>query len=287
MEAMSALDAARPGARASWQAREAGENFPVALRLLPARLREDLHAVYGYARLVDELGDSYPGDRVAALNRLREQVTAIWVGATPAAPVLAELARIVHARDLSRQPFLDLIEANLHDQRVTSYATVADLVGYCRLSADPVGRIVLELLGASTPARVALSDRVCTALQLVEHLQDVAEDRRAGRVYLPQESLRRYGVADAELDLPSATLGLRACVLAETGRAEGWLREGSALVGTLGGWGRVAVAGFVAGGLATAAALRRTGGDVLAYDARPAKAETARIAAVLLVRGHA
>jgi squalene synthase HpnC len=284
---MSALDAARPEASASWQAREAGENFPVALRLLPARLREDLHAVYGYARLVDELGDSYVGDRVAALTALRDQAAGIWAGDTPAAPVLARLARTVRARGLSRQPFLDLVEANLQDQRVTGYATVADLIGYCRLSADPVGRIVLELVGASTPERVALSDKVCTALQFVEHLQDVAEDRRAGRVYLPQESLQRYGVADAELDLPSATLGLRACVLAEAARAEGWLREGSALVGSLRGWGRVAVAGFVAGGLATAAALRRTGGDVLAHDARPSKAETARIAVALLVRGHA
>jgi phytoene/squalene synthetase len=266
---MSALDAARPEASASWQAREAGENFPVALRLLPARLREDLHAVYGYARLVDELGDSYAGDRVAALTALREQAAGIWDGAIPEQPVLARLARTVR------------------DQRVASYATVEDLVGYCRLSADPVGRIVLELVGAATPERVALSDKVCTALQFVEHLQDVAEDRRAGRVYLPQESLRRYGVADAELDLPSATLGLRACVLAETTRAEAWLREGSALVGSLRGWGRVAVAGFVAGGLATAAALRRAGGDVLARDARPAKAETARIALALLVRGHA
>jgi squalene synthase HpnC len=284
---MSALDAARPEASASWQAREAGENFPVALRLLPARLREDLHAVYGYARLVDELGDSYVGDRVAALTALRDQAAGIWAGDTPSAPVLARLARTVRARGLSRQPFLDLVEANLQDQRVIGYATVADLVGYCRLSADPVGRIVLELVGASTPERVALSDKVCTALQFVEHLQDVAEDRRAGRVYLPQESLQRYGVADAELDLPSATLGLRACVLAETARAEGWLREGSALVGSLRGWGRVAVAGFVAGGLATAVALRRTGGDVLAHDARPSKAETARIAVALLVRGHA
>jgi squalene synthase HpnC len=284
---MSALDAARPEAAASWQAREAGENFPVALRLLPARLREDLHAVYGYARLVDELGDSYAGDRIAALAALREQAAGIWSGATPSAPVLARLARTVRARGLSRQPFLDLVDANLQDQRVTSYATVEDLVGYCRLSADPVGRIVLELVGAATPERIALSDRVCTALQFVEHLQDVAEDRRAGRVYLPQESLRRYGVADGELDLPSATLGLRACVLAETARAEGWLREGSALVGSLRGWGRVAVAGFVAGGLATAAALRRTGGDVLAHEARPAKTETARIAVTLLVRGHA
>lgn len=272
---------------ASWQQREAGENFPVALRLLPARHREHLHAVYGFAREVDELGDAYAGDRAAALVRLREETRSIWRGATPISPTLRRLADTVHDCDLSEQPFLDLIEANLRDQRVHRYPTFEDLVGYCRLSADPVGRIVLELFGQSTPARVALSDRVCTGLQLVEHLQDVAEDRRAGRVYLPQRSLEQYAVAEADLDLASATPALRRCVLAETDRAEQWLREGSQLVGQLTGWARIAVAGFVAGGLATAAALRRVEGDVLAHDARPGKVRTAALAMKVLVRGRA
>jgi squalene synthase HpnC len=205
---------------ASWSHREAGENFPVALRLLPARHREHLHAVYAYARTVDELGDSFTGDRAAALLLLREETRSIWAGATPISPMLRLLAGTVRACGLSEQPFLDLIEANLRDQRVHRYPTFADLVGYCRLSADPVGRIVLELFGCSTPERVLLSDRVCTGLQLVEHLQDVAEDRRAGRVYLPQDSLQRYGVAESDLDATHASAALRRCVLAETDRAE-------------------------------------------------------------------
>ena len=274
---------------ASWQEREAGENFPVALRLLPARHREHLHAVYGYARTVDELGDSFAGDREAALLRLREETRSIWQGATPITPVLRRLAGTVHDCALSQQPFLDLIEANLRDQRVHRYQTFEDLVGYCRLSADPVGRIVLELFGRSTPARAALSDRVCTGLQLVEHLQDVAEDRRAGRVYLPQDSLQRYGVAETDLDAASASASaaLRHCVLAETDRAAQWLTEGSALVGELTGWARVAVAGFVAGGLATVAALRAVDGDVLAHHAGPGHARTAALAVRVLVRGRA
>ena len=274
-------------AATSLQQREAEENFPVALRFLPARHREHLHAVYGYARAVDELGDSFAGDRVAALLRFREETASIWRGATPLHPLLRRLAATVHACALSEQPFIDLIEANLQDQHVQRYATFEDLVGYCRLSADPVGRIVLELFGQSTPERVALSDRVCTGLQLVEHLQDVAEDRRAGRIYLPQDSLRRYGVSEDDLDAAYATEALRRCVLAETDRAQEWLREGSALVGELSGWARIAVAGFVAGGLATVAALRATGGDVLAEQARPSKAGTARLAVGLLVRGRA
>jgi squalene synthase HpnC len=274
-------------ATASWRQREAEENFPVALRLLPARHREHLHAVYAYARTVDELGDSFSGDRTAALVRLRTETQSIWQGATPISPVLRRLAATVNACGLTEQPFLDLVQANLRDQQVASYRTFEDLVGYCRLSADPVGRIVLELFGASTPERVALSDRVCTGLQLVEHLQDVGEDRRVGRVYLPQDSLSRYGVGEADLDSSTTSRALRRCVLAETERAEQWLREGSALVGQLSGWARIAVAGFVGGGLATAAALRAAGGDVLAHDVRPGKARTAALAAKVLVRGRA
>jgi squalene synthase HpnC len=272
---------------ASWAHREAGENFPVALRILPAHHREHLHAIYGYARFVDELGDSYAGDRVAALTDLREHVHALWRGETPSVEVLRRLAPTVHDCHLSEEPFQRLIEANLMDQTVTGYATFDDLVGYCRLSADPVGRMVLEVFGQSTPERIALSDRVCTALQIVEHLQDVGEDRLAGRVYLPEESLSGYGVPQSDLDAPRASAALRRLVLAETDRAEAMFREGSSLVGELRGWARLAVAGFLAGGLATVAALRRTEGDVLSTLASPAKADVVRYALPLLVRGRA
>ncbi|MEP9384855.1 squalene synthase HpnC [Nocardioides sp. KR10-350] len=275
----------------SWEGREAGENFPVALRLLPRRHREHLHAVYGFARHVDELGDSYAGDRVAALTGFREQTRLIWTGATPDSPLLRRLAGTVADCSLSEEPFLNLIEANLQDQAVSRYATLDDLLGYCRLSADPVGRIVLELFGASTPDRVVLSDRVCTALQIVEHLQDVGEDRRAGRVYLPQETLVSYAVDEAALDAAvrsgRATQQLRALVLAETERAEAMLHEGSALVGRLRGWARLAVAGFVGGGLAVVDALRRVDGDVLAQHASPRRTDIARHAVTALVRGRA
>jgi squalene synthase HpnC len=282
---MAAADSMTAGE--GWQHREAGENFPVALRVLPRRHREHLHAVYGYARMVDELGDSYAGDRITALLGLRAEVAALWAGEQVGNPVLVRLDDTRRDCDLDEQPFQDLIEANLVDQRAHAYATFADLVGYCRLSADPVGRIVLQVFGQSTPGRVALSDRVCTALQIVEHLQDVAEDRRAGRVYLPQESLSGYGVPDGDLDAPRASAALRRLILAETARADALLREGSALVGQLRGWARLTVAGFTAGGLATVAALRRTEGDVVACDASPRRSDIARYAALLMIRGRA
>lgn len=281
--------------------REHSENFPVALRLLPRRHREALHALYAFARTVDELGDSFPGDRTAALRALDADLDTIWSrpaagaqtgpgagagsGAGPEHPVLRRLQPVVRDRDLAAEPFHRLVQANLQDQVVDRYPTFADLLGYCRLSADPVGRVVLGIFGVHDPEVVRLSDRVCTALQLLEHWQDVAEDRRAGRVYLPQEDLQAYAVDEAALDRREATPALRSLMRFEVERAAGILSEGAGIVDRLDGWARVSVAGFVAGGQATVAALRRTGGDVLARPATPSKPGTAA-RAIRLLAGH-
>ena len=146
-----------------------------------------------------------------------------------------------------RQPFADLIQANRQDQVVTRYATAADLFGYCELSANPVGRIVLHVFGAFTPERAVASDRVCTALQLAEHWQDVAEDLRAGRVYLPAQDMERFGCTEADLAAATAAPQVRALMAFEVQRARRLLDEGAPLVGNLHGAARVAVAGYVAG----------------------------------------
>src|SRR5262249_11183515 len=126
-------------------ARAAGENFPVALRLLPATLRTDLLAVYGFARLTDELGDAYDGDRLAALDHPEGDLRAAAAGGDAGHPVVARAAFTIRRRQLPEQPFLDLIQANRQDQIVSDIATFDDLLEYCRLSANPVGRIVLAL----------------------------------------------------------------------------------------------------------------------------------------------
>src|SRR3954451_6667705 len=179
------------------------ENFPVAMRVLPRRFRERLEAVYGFARTVDDLGDESSGDRSANLDAFAADLDLIWTGGTPSTPVLARLAATVRACDLPAEPFRRLVQANRQDQRVKTYRTYDDLRAYCTLSADPVGRIVLGVFGVTTDARVAWSDAICTGLQLVEHWQDVAEDRRAGRIYLPAEDLERFGVTPADLDRSS------------------------------------------------------------------------------------
>jgi squalene synthase HpnC len=275
---MLLADAAPPAPSArEVMARAEGENFPVASRMLPRRVREHMLAVYGFARLVDELGDSAPGDRLAALDWLEGELALAYDGA-PDHPLMQRLAATVRACSLPRGPFQRLIEANRTDQRVSSYETWDQLRAYCALSADPVGEIVLHIFGQATPERVALSDSICTALQLAEHCQDVAEDFAAGRVYLPAEDMRRFGASVAELQPPApgagqATAPLRATIAFEVRRARELLHAGAPLVAQLRGRERLAVAAFVAGGHAALDAIERAHCEVLAG---PPKASGAR-----------
>lgn len=270
------------------RAKARGENFPVALLLLPRPLRHDLMAVYDVTRVIDDLGDRAQGDRTALLEELRADLTQVWASGRPSLPVLQRLVPVARRRALPEQPFQDLVAANLQDQRVSTYETFEDLAGYCRLSADPVGRIVLALFDATSARAVELSDRVCSALQLLEFWQDVAEDHRDGRTYLPQETLRVYGVEPADLAAAGSrtSAALRAALEHEVSRAERLLEAGPELLPLLHGWARVAVAGYVAGGLATARALRRAGFEVMAGTPRPTRRDTV-LAAVRLLTGAA
>jgi squalene synthase HpnC len=245
----------------------ARENFPVALSLLGPRTRAHLTAIYGFARLVDQIGDEVPGDRLALLDRLEEDVGRV-LDAEPEHPLLRRLAPTVRACGMPLEPFLRLIEANRRDQRLVAYRTFDELLGYCELSANPVGELVLCVFGAATPNRIQLSDRICTALQLVEHWQDVAEDFRRGRIYLPAEDLERFGVGPADLEAAHAGDALRSLLEFEVQRARGLLDEGAPLVGRLRGRARVAVAGYVGGGRANAEAIGTAGYDVLAGPPR-------------------
>jgi squalene synthase HpnC len=284
---------AQAGAKAS------AENFPVALRFLPRRYRRHLAAVYGFARSVDDMGDqAAPRERLDLLDELEADLRRLYRMVAPAAAaagtagrrdgpprlvVIRALAPTVVACAIPAQPFHDLIAANRQDQAVSRYPAYGDLLEYCRLSANPVGRIVLHIFGAATPAREALSDQVCTALQLAEHWQDVAEDLRAGRIYLPLEDLDRFGCSERDLAAPSAAPRVRALMAFEEQRARGLLDAGAPIVGTLRGAARAAVAGYVAGGRAALAAIAASGHDVLRATPRPGKP---RLAAEL-VRAYA
>jgi squalene synthase HpnC len=240
------------------------ENFPVATRLLPTRYRARLLAVYGFARLVDDIGDEAPpGERETLLDLVERDLDLLYAGERPRIPQLRGLAGTVTACRIPAEPFRRLIQANRQDQVVLRYETFERLQEYCALSANPVGRVVLHLFDAATPDRTALSDRICTALQIIEHCQDAGEDYRRGRVYLPAEDLRRFGCAEADLGRSVTPTRLRGLLAFQTGRARRLLDEGAPLIGTLSGWARLAVAGYVAGGRATLAAFDRGGHDVL------------------------
>jgi squalene synthase HpnC len=248
-------------------ARASTENFTVASMLLGRRLQAHLRAIYGFARLVDQIGDDAPGDRLALLDALEQDLERAFTG-TPHNPLLRRLAATIRALDLPRAPFERLIEANRRDQRVARYGSYAELLAYCDLSANPVGELVLHVFGAATPERIHLSDRVCTALQLVEHWQDVGEDYRRGRIYLPADDMARFGVAPADLGAACASRQLRSLLEFEVDRAWQLLDEGAQLIGLLRGRARLAVAGYVGGGRATIDALAGSGFDVLAQTPR-------------------
>jgi squalene synthase HpnC len=265
------LDAPDAGAV---MARAASENFSVASRLLPRRERAHLLAIYGFARLVDELGDSYVADREQALDWLAEELERAFAQRATH-PLLITLQGSIATCGLTRDPFLRLIEANRVDQRVASYATWEDLRGYCALSADPVGELVLQVFAMATPERVALSDSICTALQLIEHCQDVAEDLAAGRVYLPLEDLERFGCHLEDLQAAHAGAALRATIAFELARSRTLLAAGRPLLAALHGRARLGVAAYIAGGLAAVRAIERADMDVLAgapSAGRPARA---------------
>jgi squalene synthase HpnC len=261
-------------------ARAAGENFPVGSVLFPRALRPHIRALYCYARMVDELGDAFDGDRLAALDELEAQVELTFDG-VPAWPVMRNVQPTVREFALPREPFLRLIEANRMDQRVSEYETWDDLKWYCVHSADPCGRLVLGVLRLLDDAElVAASDSVCTGLQLVNFLQDVPRDLELGRVYLPLEDRVRFG--SPALDRPSAEL--HALLRFEAERAAVLLRAGNLLRARIGGRLGRAVGLFARGGLAALDALERADWDLFTQRPKPSRARLAREAALVLVR---
>jgi squalene synthase HpnC len=264
-------------------ARAAGENFPVASIAFPRELRPHIRALYSYARLVDMLGDELEGGpeaRLAALDELERQVDAAF-GGTPTWPVLVEVQPTIREFELPREPFLRLIEANRMDQRISEYESWDDVKHYCVHSADPCGRLVLGVLRRLDDERaVALSDDVCTGLQLVNFLQDVPRDLALGRIYLPAEDRRRFGVT--ELDRPNEPL--RRLLGFEADRARGLLAAGQLLRTRIGGRIGRGIGLFARGGLAALEALEEAGYDVFSGRPAPSRARLARAAVGALVR---
>lgn len=249
------------------------ENFPVASFLVPPRERRAVVAIYRFARAADDLadeGDDPPEARLAALDRFRRAVRAI--DADPRDPILAEppfaeLSRAVREHALPTGLLLDLLSAFAQDVTVHRYADYAALADYARRSADPVGRLLLALYRRASPDNLALSDAVCTGLQLANFWQDVAVDWTKDRVYLPQDDMARHGVDEAQIAQGRCDDGWRALMRFECARARELLTRGRPLASRLPWRIGLELRAVVAGGLAILDRIDAAGGDV--FRARP------------------
>jgi squalene synthase HpnC len=222
--------------------------------------------LYGFARLVDDLGDEADGDRLALLDGVSAELDELFAGRTPAHPLLQRLAGTVAAFSLPRNPFECLINAYRQDQSVVRYATFYQLLAYCHLSATPVGELVLRLVGACTPRTLALSDATCIGLQLAEFWQDLGEDARMGRIYVPLEDMERFGCGESDFTGEHIDERFRSLMAFEVERTRGFLERGRPLGGLVPGRAGQAVRLFTAGGLAALDDVRRRGYDTFAVS---------------------
>ncbi len=201
------------------------ENFSVASRFVNARTRRDLSRIYAYCRTTDDLGDESPGkSALPRLERWRDEVEALFAGTPPVHPVLFALVETIERHAMSARPFLDLIAANVQDQVVTRYATWDELIGYCRLSAAPVGRMVLRVFDLQDGEAERLSDDVCIGLQLANHAQDVSRDEAIGRRYLVDSDVAAGGTSGAARAMVERARSLLASGKALEGRVPRALR---------------------------------------------------------------
>ena len=207
------------------------ENFSVATRFLPRCLRQHFFNVYAYCRIADDLGDETgnPAASLQLLDQWESELNACYDG-TPRHPVFVALAGTVREFDIPKHEFSDLLTAFRQDQTVTRYETFDDLLGYCRFSANPVGHLVLYLCGYRDPERQQLSDFTCTALQLANFWQDVSADYEIGRIYLPLEGLRKFGVSESDLAKKNNSPQFRELMRFEVARAREWFEKGLPLI---------------------------------------------------------
>ena len=206
------------------------ENFTVGSWLLPKELRPHFFALYAYCRYTDNLGDEFRGDSTQLLRRWSEDLEHCWLD-SPQHPILVALQHTIEQHQLSQQPFKDLIEANVIDQVKMRYETFDDLLGYCKLSANPVGRIVMEISGYDDPKALQYGDALCTALQLANFWQDVYRDFQIGRIYLPREDMEMFQVKEFDLEFSKSSSQMKKLMEYQVERTESYFKEGLKLLG--------------------------------------------------------
>jgi squalene synthase HpnC len=240
------------------------ENFSVATWFLPSRLRQHFYNVYAYCRISDDLGDEVgnPQQSLELLDQWETELDACYAG-SPKHPVFVALAETVQQCGIPRHEFSDLLIAFRQDQTVTRFDTFNDVLAYCRYSANPVGHLVLYLCGYSDAERQQLSDYTCTALQLANFWQDVFVDYGKGRIYLPLEDLRRFGVTGNDIAQRRATQQFLVMMKFEVERAREWFTRGLPLIKMVNRELAIDLELFSRGGQEILRAIERQGFDVL------------------------
>lgn len=257
-------------------ARSHYENFSVASWFLPQRLRQHFFNVYAYCRISDDLGDEVgdPAVSLELLDQWQTELDACYSG-QPRHPVFVALADTVRKFDIPRQTFADLLTAFRQDQAVARYPTFDDLLGYCRNSANPVGRLVLYVCGYRDAERQQLSDFTCTALQLANFWQDVSVDYAKGRIYLPLEDLRRFAVSEDDIAAQRNTPAFCDLMRFEVERAREWFQRGWPLIAQVDSALALDIELFSRGGQEILRAIERQGYGVLGH--RPAISKSRKL----------
>jgi len=246
------------------------ENFPVASVLLPAALRHPVSLIYRFARTADDFadeGDLQPHERLARLESFRAELRRLEAGHSPGSPLFRELGEVVAAHRLPLAPFYDLLDAFSQDVTKQRYATFAELMDYCRRSADPVGRLMLHLYRESDARNIACSDAICSALQLINFWQDVEIDFRKNRIYLPLDDMARFGVTEDQIAASDASGGWWDLMRYQIDRSRRMLSRGAPLAKSLPGRVGLEIRTVVQGGLRILEKLERARGD--AFRHRP------------------
>jgi squalene synthase HpnC len=241
------------------------ENFPVASVLLPAALRHPVSVIYRFARTADDFadeGDLRPHERLACLEGYRAELRRLEAGRSPASPFFHELRKVIAAHRLPLAPFYDLLDAFSQDVTKQRYASFAEVMDYCRRSADPVGRLTLHLYGESDEHNFACSDAICSALQLINFWQDVEIDFRKNRIYLPQEDMVRFGVTEDQIAASDASGGWWDLMRFQIDRSRRMMLRGAPLATRLPGRVGLEIRAVVQGGLRILEKLEREHGNV-------------------------
>jgi squalene synthase HpnC len=246
------------------------ENFPVASVLLPMRLRKPIGLIYSFARQADDFadeGDLKPAQRLTLLDGFKQELDLIRTNAVPETPFFVTLQAMIQAQQLPLAPFYDLLDAFSQDVVKSRYENFAEVMDYCRRSANPIGRLMLYLYDAVTPQNIAYSDAICSSLQIINFLQDVAIDYKKNRIYFPLDEMQKFNISEHQIASGDTSGAWSSFMTFEIDRARNMLQSGAPLGLALPGRFGLEMRTIIAGGMRILNKLRKSHGDM--FNQRP------------------